>query len=700
MKYGSVCSGIEAASVAWHNLGWEPQWFSEIEQFPSEVLKHRFPDVPNLGDMTQLTQNPTFNERSIDLLVGGTPCQSFSVAGLRKGLADPRGNLMLTFLALADAKKPKWIVWENVPGVLSSNGGRDFACFLDSLEELGYICDVEILDAQFFGVAQRRRRVFVCGQSVDSILNQKTTLSGLTIAQCLTEILHAIWIDALCLLGQEPKNLDQASLSRDGVQRRMRLFGILTENCSYEMWRQLLIEVFQKSVPVQKYWDLPNGAKTEKEITLEDLLMGSSTEGQYILTEESLNKSLEDLYDLMKLYTTLTLTKETIQPKISMFFRIGEVIGRLILRLSGSSPNSLSATSSFLTLSQNLTNYARQTSRDIFSEMGGICEITNIIKQANNRDATFGYLGDWRVAAAVLFESESLQGNTKPSRKKREEAASNVEGSVRNPSTPRVSNALCARDYKGARPEADQGAPLIIDRAAFNQGENAQYEPRIEEGETMSSLVAKGPHAVAQPIAIQDVRPIEKAQNGRGWNDDGTSYTVDTKATQGVAQPIAVDTYNYTTNDHTTQTIRSQSDTEHIGAVLQPIAVDWRTAQVDQGIAQTLKTDLAKMSGPCIAVDVYNQKTTGDKFGVVREQHGTNMNAVLHSMAIRRLTPKECERLQGFPDDWTKIPYRNKEADQCPDGPRYKACGNSMAVPVMRWIGQRIQYVENLMKEL
>jgi DNA-cytosine methyltransferase len=744
MKYGSVCSGIEAASVAWHNLGWEPQWFSEIEQFPSEVLKHRFPDVPNLGDMTQLTQNPTFNERSIDLLVGGTPCQSFSVAGLRKGLADPRGNLMLTFLALADAKKPKWIVWENVPGVLSSNGGRDFACFLDSLEELGYICDVEILDAQFFGVAQRRRRVFVCGQSVDSILNQKTTLSGLTIAQCLTEILHAIWIDALCLLGQEPKNLDQASLSRDGVQRRMRLFGILTENCSYEMWRQLLIEVFQKSVPVQKYWDLPNGAKTEKEITLEDLLMGSSTEGQYILTEESLNKSLEDLYDLMKLYTTLTLTKETIQPKISMFFRIGEVIGRLILRLSGSSPNSLSATSSFLTLSQNLTNYARQTSRDIFSEMGGICEITNIIKQANNRDATFGYLGDWRPPAAVLFERESLQGNTKPSRKKREEVASNVEGSVGEAGdvscvggnlSPTVTSKWM-KGYGGPSGSNETGnmvyAPTVIDRAAFNQGENAQYEPRIEEGETMSSLVAKGPHAVAQPIsidaecnartnqfgtlvrggeggtqqfvaqpiAIQDVRPIEKAQNGRGWNDDGTSYTVDTKATQGVAQPIAVDTYNYTTNDHTTQTIRSQSDTEHIGAVLQPIAVDWRTAQVDQGIAQTLKTDLAKMSGPCIAVDVYNQKTTGDKFGVVREQHGTNMNAVLHSMAIRRLTPKECERLQGFPDDWTKIPYRNKEADQCPDGPRYKACGNSMAVPVMRWIGQRIQYVENLMKEL
>ena len=163
MRYGSVCSGIEAASVAWHPLGWEPQWFSEIEHFPSEVLKYRFPDVPNLGDMTQLNQNPVFNEQPIDLLVGGTPCQSFSVAGLRKGLADPRGNLMLAFLSIADKRRPKWILWENVPGVLSSNGGRDFGTFLTALGNIGYGFAYRVLDAQYFGVAQRRRRVFVVG---------------------------------------------------------------------------------------------------------------------------------------------------------------------------------------------------------------------------------------------------------------------------------------------------------------------------------------------------------------------------------------------------------------------------------------------------------------------------------------------------------------------------------------------------------
>jgi DNA (cytosine-5)-methyltransferase 1 len=454
MKYGSVCSGIEAASVAWHDLGWEPQWFSEIEQFPSEVLKHRFPAVPNLGDMTTINQNPIADERPIDLLVGGTPCQSFSVAGLRKGLADPRGNLMLTFLSIADKFRPKWIVWENVPGVLSSNGGKDFGTFLGALGELGYGFAYRVLDAQYFGVAQRRRRVFVVG-----------------------------------------------------------------------------------------------------------------------------------------------------------------------------------------------------------------------------------YLGDWRVAAAVLFERESLQGNPKPSRKKREEVTANAEGSVgttvfagNQQSEIAATLQTTCDNYSRA-----DGFNVIIDRAAFNQGENAQYEPRIETGETMSSLVAKGPHAVAQPIAfkvrggcegggkgylgqeeqaftisamqdqqiaqpiaIQDVRPIEKAQNGRGWNDDGTSYTVDTKATQGVAQPLYYESHPQD----------------------------------------------SRVNGP---KDVAN--TVSANYGM----GGGNTPLVQQPMAIRRLTPKECERLQGFPDDWTKIPYRNKPADQCPDGPRYKACGNSMAVPVMRWIGERINLIESML---
>jgi DNA (cytosine-5)-methyltransferase 1 len=306
MKYGSVCSGVEAATVAWHPLGWEPQWFSEIEKFPSAVLQHHYPGTPNLGDMTKFKEWPS--DRSIDLLVGGTPCQSFSVAGLRKGLDDPRGNLMLTYLAIAAQYKPRWLVWENVPGVLSSNRGRDFGTFLGALGQLGYGFAYRVLDAQYFGVAQRRRRVFVVG-----------------------------------------------------------------------------------------------------------------------------------------------------------------------------------------------------------------------------------YLGDWRRAAAVLFERESMSGHPAPSREAREEVAKCL--------TSRVGSAY-----------------------------DAQTEQFVTEQQKVNAITA--------------------------------SYGMG--------------------------------------------GVDYET------------------------------------------------KPLVFGHTVRRLTPTECERLQGFPDDYTRIPYRNKSAEDCPDSPRYKAMGNSMAVPVMRWIGGRIQQVEDM----
>lgn len=190
MKYGSVCSGIEAASKAWEPLGWNPAWFSEIEPFPSAVLAHHWPKVTNLGDMTKIADAVRAGEvEAPDVLVGGTPCQAFSIAGLREGLSDDRGQLTLSYVELAnaiDAKRRERgepesiIVWENVPGVLSSKDNA-FGCFLAGLagesSELqpaggkwthaGCVSGPErviawrVLDAQFFGVAQRRRRVFV-----------------------------------------------------------------------------------------------------------------------------------------------------------------------------------------------------------------------------------------------------------------------------------------------------------------------------------------------------------------------------------------------------------------------------------------------------------------------------------------------------------------------------------------------------------
>lgn len=184
MTFGSVCSGIEAATVAWDSLGWKAAWYSEIEPFPCRLLNHYYPDTPNLGDMRMLSNQKVYNESTIDILVGGTPCQSFSIAGLRAGLNSENGNLALEYCRILLAKRPKWFVWENVPGALSSfsnesgcegmegegqeNGKditetADFATLLTAFRECGYSCAWRVLDAQYFGVPQRRRRIFVVG---------------------------------------------------------------------------------------------------------------------------------------------------------------------------------------------------------------------------------------------------------------------------------------------------------------------------------------------------------------------------------------------------------------------------------------------------------------------------------------------------------------------------------------------------------
>ena len=191
MIYASVCSGVEAASLAWMPLGWKAAWFSEIDPFPCAVLKHRFPEVPNLGDMTKIKVETIENETGklqrfkngsgadvvvpggVDILVGGTPCQSFSVAGNRAGLRGVSG-LALTYCRLLEAMHPRWFVWENVPGVFSSNGGEDFKTLLKAFDEVGYSCAWRVLDAQYVrvdgyprAIPQRRRRVFVVGHLGD-----------------------------------------------------------------------------------------------------------------------------------------------------------------------------------------------------------------------------------------------------------------------------------------------------------------------------------------------------------------------------------------------------------------------------------------------------------------------------------------------------------------------------------------------------
>lgn len=184
INYLSVFSGIEACTVAWHHMGWTPVGFSEIDLFASSVLSHHYPNINNYGDITKYKEWP-IQRGSVKLLAGGSPCQSFSVAGLRKGIEDPRGNLALTFLGLADHLQPEYILWENVPGVLSSNKGEDFASFISALAQIGYGFAWRVFNAEHFGVPQRRKRLYLFAirgtgnwRSAGKVLFNSHSLSG------------------------------------------------------------------------------------------------------------------------------------------------------------------------------------------------------------------------------------------------------------------------------------------------------------------------------------------------------------------------------------------------------------------------------------------------------------------------------------------------------------------------------------------
>ena len=426
LTYGSVCSGIEAASIAWHSLGWRAAFLSEIDAFPRAVLKHHYPETPLHGDFTTIRAG---EYEPIDLLVGGTPCQSFSVAGLRGGLDDDRGNLALEYLKLVDRLRPRWVVWENVPGVLSSNRGRDFGSILGGLVELGYGFAYRVLDAQFFGVPQRRRRVFVVG-----------------------------------------------------------------------------------------------------------------------------------------------------------------------------------------------------------------------------------YLGDWRPAAAVLFERQSLQGHSPPSRTPRESIARPIGAGSPGGS--------------GYRNDADTADNLIANCLNAKGGSgciDAESETFIAHSLRADGFDASedgtGRGTPLVPVEF-DPTQITSATNRSNPQPGGPCHPL---APGAHAPAIA---FNLRGREG-----GSQPETADVASLRAATGGSSRSY-----VAQTL-TAAQHRSGGALA---------GNSAGVV--------NPVFPPAGgVRRLTPRECERLQGFPDDYTLIPYRGKFAA---DGPRYKALGNSMAIPVMRWIGERIQSVESITQRM
>jgi DNA (cytosine-5)-methyltransferase 1 len=449
MNYLSVCSGVEAATVAWHHMGWNPVGFGEIEKFPSEVLAHHYPNITNFGDMTKYKEWKI--DGTIGLLVGGTPCQSFSVAGLRKGLDDPRGNLALTYLGILDHFRPKWCVWENVPGVLSSGGGRDFGAFLGALGELGYGFAYRVLDAQNFGVAQRRRRVFVVG-----------------------------------------------------------------------------------------------------------------------------------------------------------------------------------------------------------------------------------YLGDWRPAAEVLFESDCLRGDIKSSREKREETAKCLTTRIRNDHETETFITHCA----------DKFPTLLSSTAGVSRPGNA-----VTEHETYIAYAMQG-NLIGRDAG---------GPQGIGVSDSNTMYTLTKTDVHAVAYGFEPGIAKREGNPNRFTEEMSSTLRAKMGDNQAAVAFGWQNSASQSMSADVISPTLDKSKTPAVAFaqqpipEYYAHQYCQDRVysteGITPALNCSQAHKFRFDMAVRRLTPIECERLQGFPDDYTNI------KDKCPDGPRYKAMGNSMgnsmAVPVMRWIGERINKVNN-----
>jgi DNA (cytosine-5)-methyltransferase 1 len=461
MRYLSVCSGIEAASVAWHHLGWEPVGFSEIEPFPAAVLAHHYPNVPNFGDMTKHEQWP-ITRGAIDLLVGGTPCQSFSVAGLRQGLADPRGNLMLTYLAIADRLRPRWLVWENVPGVLSSGGGRDFGTFLGALGQLGYGFAYRVLDAQYLRVGRWPRAV---------------------------------------------------------PQRRRRVF----------------------------------------------------------------------------------------------------VVGRLIER------------------------GAR----------------------------------DWAAAGEVLALAEGLQGYLRSRRAKGKGFAADAEGGVGGGCCGTVSSKW-AKGTGG--PAGDECYNLIAQPTAYrwqNDRDGLQQDDAVAA--LRASQGASGFHEMNHPVITQPV-PFTKAKRAQSTSDDETWVDGQVNPTLSLFDQGDTRATTVAVDFHPTQDPISSTDgsTHCMGT-----GSSRGDATIAVAFAENFHAISETNTAPSMTTSGYSTSQNAGGLGIAS------------AMTVRRLTPRECERLQGFPDDWTMIPYRGKPPEQCPDGPRYKALGNSMACNCMSWIGERIAAYES-----
>ena len=578
MRYLSVCSGIEAVSVAWQPLGWEPAMLAEIDPFCCWLLRSRYrasrpqhmPSphdaasrkeakqraaairnvaalpavgaVVNAGDFTRIGKQDV---GTIDLLAGGTPCQSFSVAGKRAGLDDPRGNLTIEFARLADRLRPLWLVWENVPGVLSIDDGRTFGAFLRMLVECGYGVAYRVLNAQHFGVPQRRRRVFVVGH-----------LGGWRGPA-------AVLLERHGLSGHPPPRREARQGAAGGVEVGPS-GGRLTDTAP-------TIDAGCKDGFIRNQLGIGVLSSTDESETL--IAHALSADG-FDASEDGTGRGTP--------VVPVAICTAHTQSNGSGF---SEAIAHTLESSGGAQA---------VAFSQNLRNEVRLFGRD-GKTVGALAARPGVKQQSYIAFSAKDYGADADTVAPTL------------------------------------------RGMGHDRSHANGGGQVAI---AFTQNQ----EGDVLSGDVMQSL---GTNA-----------------NATGRNAPTVAFTL--HGSDGTASTASPADIAGSLRTRAPGSIENSSTT----AVLQEQPVAWSgelTASTD--IAGTLQ----------------------------RGGEGGRIDGVMTpQMAVRRLTPRECERLQGFPDDYTLVEYRGKLAA---DGPRYKALGNSMAVPVMRWIGERIAAVDAILRD-
>lgn len=561
MNYMSVCSGVEAASLAWEGLGWKPVAFSEIEPFPCAVLAERFPGVPNLGDMTKIEVRDdgihgagfTVCRRDVDLLVGGTPCQSFSVAGRREGLKGASG-LAYHFVLLLREIQPKWFVWENVPGALSirTEGQLDFNFLVGAFAECGYGIAWRILDAQYvrsksfpFAIPQRRRRLFVVGCLGDGARAGKVLFDG-------------------------------ESLSGDTPPRRIKM-----------QWTSGCAEGGADVANEKKVTCYENHAQSsrvvEGEISPTLNCMGGGS-GMLPIVLEERKQGIQAIRRMPK-----TSDSQRIPDKWHL---------QCVVQA---------------TKNQNLIAYEKHSQDCRVKETGDVSPTLLCMSNVNR-----------------TLEPEGAQ--TAFSKTARPTEA----GGCPNFKDTGVANTLNLWDMGESRAnELVVGYPPVISLDGDKIGNS---------NDLMHTHTAKGVHGVAYGINCQ-------ASLMHPFSEE-------------VSQVISVSPQSGVVRDEC-------------------VPIDMRNATGDAD-----KMDDVNRQGAGIGQDGSPAPT------VTANPPGFGWR-----VTVRRLLPVETERLMGFPDNWTRIPWRGKPAEQCPDGPRYKACGNSMCVNCMEWIGERIEKVERELHE-